>query len=87
MNIKLIIDELNLQRSFTTNKNGEIDEFIKFKNIDLWSPDNPKLYNVTVKIEGDEIVDQIGFREIKTKGKQIFLEWNTHKVQRYINAC
>ena len=73
MNIKLIIDELNLQRSFTTNKNGEIDEFIKFKNIDLWSPDNPKLYNVTVKIEGDEIVDQIGFREIKTKGKQIFL--------------
>ena len=73
MNIKLIIDELNLQRSFTTNKNGEIDESIKFKNIDLWSPDNPKLYNVTVKIEGDEIVDQIGFREIKTKGKQIFL--------------
>ena len=73
MNIKLIIDELNLQRSFTTNKNGEIDEFIKFKNIDLWSPENPKLYNVTVKIEGDEIVDQIGFREIKTKGKQIFL--------------
>ena len=71
--IKLIIDELNLQRSFTTNKNGEIDEFIKFKNIDFWSPDNPKLYNVTVKIEGDEIVDQIGFREIKTKGKQIFL--------------
>ena len=73
MNIKLIIDELNLQRSFTTNKNGEIDEFIKFKNIDLWSPDNPKLYNITVKIEGDEIVDQIGFREIKTKGNQIFL--------------
>ena len=73
MNIKLIIDELNLQRSFTTNKNGEIDESIKFKNIDLWSPDNPKLYNVTVKIEGDEIFDQIGFREIKTKGKQIFL--------------
>ena len=73
MNIKLIIDELNLQRSFTTNKNGEIDEFIKFKNIDLWSPDNPKLYNITVKIEGDEIVDQIGFREIETKGKQIFL--------------
>ena len=73
MNIKLIIDELNLQRSFTTNKNGEIDESIKFKNIDLWSPDNPKLYNITVKIEGDEIVDQIGFREIKTKGKQIFL--------------
>ena len=73
MNIELTIDELNLQRSFTTNMNGEIDEFIKFKNIDLWSPENPKLYNVTVKIEGDEIVDQIGFREIKTKGKQIFL--------------
>ena len=73
MNIELKIDELNLQRSFTTNNNGEIDEFIKFKNIDLWSPENPKLYNVSVKIEGDEIVDQIGFREIKTKGKQIFL--------------
>ena len=39
----------------------------------LWSPENPKLYTVTLKAGDDEISDEIGFRTIETKGKQILL--------------
>lgn len=35
---------------------------------DLWSPDSPKLYNVTVKLGKDKIESYTGFRTI-TKGK------------------
>jgi beta-glucuronidase len=40
---------------------------------ELWSPESPKLYPVTFSIDGDRVTDRIGFREIKTKGTEIFL--------------
>jgi beta-glucuronidase len=44
---------------------------------ELWSPDNPKLYDITISFGSGGIVDtvndRIGFREIKTVGHEIFL--------------
>jgi len=44
---------------------------------ELWSPENPKLYNVIISYDSngiiDKVQDRIGFREIKTKGHEIFL--------------
>jgi beta-glucuronidase len=43
---------------------------------ELWSPENPKLYDVSLTLAGaaaDAVTDRIGFREIKTKGHEIFL--------------
>ena len=40
---------------------------------ELWSPENPKLYEVTISAGEDRIVDQIGFRTIETRGPQILL--------------
>jgi beta-glucuronidase len=48
----------------------------------LWSPGTPKLYDVAVTYEGDSVHDRIGFREIKTKGQEIFL--NGKKI--YLNG-
>ena len=39
----------------------------------LWSPENPKLYDVSISFNSDTVNDKIGFREIKTKGHEIFL--------------
>lgn len=39
----------------------------------LWSPENPKLYEVIVSGEGDRVVDQIGFRTIEVQGANILL--------------
>jgi beta-glucuronidase len=39
----------------------------------LWSPENPKLYEVRVQSETDAVTDRIGFRTIETKGTEILL--------------
>ncbi|MDR2702089.1 MAG: hypothetical protein LBB72_06640 [Spirochaetaceae bacterium] len=51
---------------------------------ELWSPENPKLYDVSISFSAggfdgtaggiaDMVMDRIGFREIKAKGQEIFL--------------
>ena len=40
---------------------------------ELWSPENPKLYDVTVCCGTDKIHDRAGFREIRVKGMDILL--------------
>lgn len=39
----------------------------------LWSPENPKLYDVTVACLTDQIRDRVGFREIRVEGMDILL--------------
>lgn len=41
--------------------------------LELWSPECPKLYDVSLSIDGDRIEDRIGFREIRVDGKKILL--------------
>ncbi|MCL2084780.1 MAG: glycoside hydrolase family 2, partial [Oscillospiraceae bacterium] len=40
---------------------------------ELWSPENPKLYDVTVEFENDVLTEKIGFREIRARGRDILL--------------
>ena len=39
----------------------------------LWSPENPKLYEVKVTYNKDTLIEKVGFREIKVKGTEIYL--------------
>ena len=39
----------------------------------LWTPENPKLYNIELKLENEILKDEIGFRIIETSGKKILL--------------
>jgi len=41
--------------------------------LSLWSPDNPKLYDVAIVAETDTVHDRIGFRTIETRGTEILL--------------
>jgi beta-glucuronidase len=41
--------------------------------LELWSPENPKLYHVIISGQGDSVSDDIGFRTIETRGTQILL--------------
>jgi beta-glucuronidase len=45
----------------------------KCRSLDLWSPENPKLYKITISGYGDTVEDQVGFRTIETRGTQILL--------------
>lgn len=41
--------------------------------LQLWTPEHPKLYRVVISGEGDTLTDEIGFRTIETRGTQILL--------------
>jgi len=40
---------------------------------ELWFPDSPKLYEVNLSYESDQIFDKVGFREIRARGTDILL--------------
>lgn len=40
---------------------------------ELWSPENPKLYEVKASFQEDAVRDRVGFRMIEVRGKDIFL--------------
>src|SRR5205085_510243 len=70
--INVRIPEAGISKSFTTDANGYAE--INFNAaLTLWSPNNPKLYDVIIEAETDRIQDQIGFRSIETRGTEILL--------------
>jgi beta-glucuronidase len=75
-NARIVIPELQINQEVAVNTTGAITFTVSAKNIQLWSPENPKLYTVTIEAGDDKISDEIGFRTIETKGKQILLNGN-----------
>ncbi|MDC1110488.1 glycoside hydrolase family 2 TIM barrel-domain containing protein [Gammaproteobacteria bacterium] len=70
--ISLEIPELQYSNKFITNSSGAISENIEITP-QLWSPANPKLYEVIISSKNESINDEIGFRSIKTQGQKIYL--------------
>src|SRR5256886_3373819 len=66
------IPEARISKSFTTDANGSAQITLDAA-LTLWSPDNPKLYDVVIEAETDQVQDQIGFRTIETRGTEILL--------------
>ena len=71
--VTLRIPELKVEKTFTTDDNGTINCQLSIVNCQLWSPLNPKLYQVEILHGEDTITDEIGFRTIEARGKQILL--------------
>ena len=73
--VTLSIPELKMNQKFTTNEKGQINSQLSVlsSKLTLWSPENPKLYKVLLE-RGDEVIqDEIGFRTIETRGRQMLL--------------
>jgi len=72
------------QEIAVVNGNGEAKISAK---PELWCPENPKLYDVTIFFDSggciDVVRDRIGFREIKARGHEIFL--NGKKI--FLRGC
>lgn len=70
--VEIEIPELNLRHIATTD--GEGFASIEFDmEPELWSPANPKLYQVIVKSKTDVVIDSIGFRSIEVQGNKVLL--------------
>lgn len=70
--VLLDIPELKLKKEVETDANGYASFEVKAKPV-LWTPEEPKLYTVSLAAQSDKVTDEIGFRTIRTEGTKILL--------------
>ena len=70
---RIVIPELKVNKEILVDSTGSCKFTFSVNKLELWSPENPKLYEVSIETETDKVADRIGFRTIETKGKQILL--------------
>jgi beta-glucuronidase len=70
--IYIQIPELKISSVCSTDTSGRAGFNLKSYPL-LWSPEHPKLYQVSLIYLDDTLTDKIGFRSIETKGGEIVL--------------
>ena len=70
--VRIEIPELQINQEVHTERNGYAGFETRAHPV-YWSPENPKLYKVTISTVGDTISDEIGFRTIEARGNRIVL--------------
>ncbi|RYF26851.1 MAG: beta-glucuronidase [Flavobacteriales bacterium] len=71
--VEVSIPEAGLKTTATTDASGVAKISIPVKKLSLWSPENPKLYQVLISSATDKVEEKIGFRTIETRGQDILL--------------
>ena len=66
------IPDAQIRHKTVTDENGKAVISLP-ADLELWSPENPRLYDVLVRSETEVIEDKIGFRTIETRGEDILL--------------
>lgn len=78
--VTLNIPELNVSKTLELDKDGFGELFFRVKKLQRWSPESPKLYDVSLTYApvggsgaGDAVSEQIGFRNINVDGTRILV--------------
>jgi beta-glucuronidase len=67
------IAALKLTQTASTDAQGRATFSLNAPNLQRWSPQNPKLYDVELTAANDHLKDEIGFRTIDVQGDNILL--------------
>ncbi|MBC2607750.1 glycoside hydrolase family 2 protein [Pelagicoccus albus] len=67
------IAELALSETAEADQDGIARFLISTPELQLWNPENPKRYSVSIESGQDKIEEQIGFRRIQTSGTKLVL--------------
>jgi len=71
--VQVEIPGLGQRLAATTDATGKATFQFAAPNLVLWSPAQPKLYEVALSHGADKISELIGFRTVRTRGKEILL--------------
>ena len=73
MKVTVKIPELNLAQTASIDAQGRAAFSLKAANLQRWSPETPKLYDVEISAGSDHLKDSVGFRTIEVQGDNILL--------------
>ena len=79
-NVSVTFPKLNVSATGTIDDLGQAVVDLT-PDIQLWSPENPVLYDIEVAVADDRIADRVGFRTIETDGQQILLNGTPIKLK------
>lgn len=71
--VQITIPELSIKEKIVTNEKGVAEFSFNKKDLQLWQPESPKLYDIKISSKYDQLTDRVGFRTVSTRGKQILL--------------
>lgn len=71
--VTLEIQELGISRELAVNAGGRAEFQFRAGGIQLWSPEVPKLYDVSFAVGRHLLKDEIGFRTIESRNGEILL--------------
>ena len=71
--VTLRIPDLHIEKDAVTDTNGRAEFSFAAPGLDLWSPEHPRLYAISLHAGPDDLTDEIGFRTIEVQGDQILL--------------
>ncbi len=83
--VAIEIPEAGIKASTVTDADGRATFRIPAK-LQLWSPKNPKLYDVRIASSDNEVHDAIGFRTHRDAGLADSAEWRAHLLARHFVA-
>ena len=73
-------DEKVYSAAMSVNGDENVNCEILLQNVKLWGIYKPNLYKIRLKYADDDIIERIGFREIKTSGNKILLNGEKIKI-------
>ncbi len=71
--VSLNVPEAGVRTTVVTDSNGRAAVRVEAKQLQLWSPQHPKLYKVELRAGTDSVTDEIGFRDVRVDGTRILL--------------
>lgn len=71
--VRLAIPDAHVNARAMSDANGVATFAIDTRGLVAWSPENPRLYRVSIAAGDDRIEDRIGFRSIAVRGTDILL--------------
>lgn len=71
--VEVRVPELGLTLAGTADASGEMTATARPRGLQRWSPESPRLYDVTVRAGDDTVSERIGFRTVRVDGTRILL--------------
>lgn len=71
--VEISVEGLGVKQEAKTDASGKAAFSFTAPNVEFWTPETPKLYELTIRSGKDEISEPVGFRTIRTRGREILL--------------